>query len=429
MKKQVLWKKAAGVVVAFTMIFSLTGCGGEKAASAGKETDGSKNSNSEILVSVWAGPHADLQKQISQEFSDAKVIIDDVDYNNLMQKQLTSFQAKSGRGNYDVVWVNSLWIKDYVEAGYILPISDMVAAKNIDTSIYAQGLLEDCTFDGKLYGFPTYAQSLILVYDSEVFENENLAVPQNMEELIAVARHFKEAGTGIAMPAKQGGASSTLFSQMLYSDDGDFLDANGKLDLTNEKVIQAAKDYQELAKYSVEGSLAWHHDEVAEAVRTKTAPIGIVMSGLANQNADPDKSLIVDTVGYAPLAGHSGKASACNTFWIWAVAANTANEQAAFDYCAWMASPEIEKKQTLMDQQISAITALGEDSEILEKAPYLPVVMEQLENGKSNPRAKDFAAFKEGLIASLSEIATSNADPQKVMEKLQDEMKDLDFTK
>lgn len=418
--KRELWSSVTAVAL-ITSVIALSGCGAQ-----GKGNEGA-DEKKELLVSVWAGPHADLQKKISADFTKANVTIDDVDYGNLMQKQLTSFQAKSGSGNYDVVWVNSQWVKDYVEAGYIEPIDGMVKDAGIDMSMYADGLVKDCTSDD-LYGLPTYAQSMLLVYDSAVFEKENLEVPTTMDELIAVAKHFKEEGTGIAMPAKQGSASSTLFSQMLYSDDGSYLTEDGTLDLQNEKVIQAATDYQELAKYSVEGSLAWHHDEVADAVRTKAAPIGIVMSGLCNQNSDPEKSMIVDSVKYAPLAGHSGKAAACNTFWIWAVAKNATDKQSAFDYCAWMASEEMEKKQTLEDQQVSAISALGEDKEILDEAPFIPVVMEQLENGKGDPQTKGFATFKEGLIASLSELATSNAQPEEVMQKLQDSMKDVQMS-
>ena len=114
----------------------------------------------------------------------------------------------------------------------------------------------------------------------------------------------------------------------------------------------------------------------------KNAPIGIIMSGLANQNADPEKSLIVNSVKYAPLAGKNGKAAATNSFWVWAVAKNSKNPKAAFNYAAWMAGPEAEKKQTLGDQQVSAINTLTKDPEVLSKAPFLPVVMEQLANGK-----------------------------------------------
>ncbi len=433
------FKMVLALVLAMVMLLSACGTEGSSTPSSSTPSNTSvpgtpSESNSpaakaELLVSVWAGPHADLQKSVSADYSNGTVTIDDVDYGNLKQKQLTSFQAASGSGNYDVVWVNSQWMKEYVEAGYIMPIDDYIKEAGIDTSIYADGLLKGCQFGGKTYGLPTFAQCLIVAYDGEVFEKEGLKAPTNAEELVEVAKYFKSKGTGIALPAKQGSAAVTLFSQLLYSDDGYYFDGNGKLDLTSEKAVYAASIYDQLVQNSIDGCLAWHHDEVAEAVRTKAAPIGIIMSGLANQNADPEKSLIVDSVQYATLSGKSGKASASNSFWVWAVAKNSANPKAAFDYCSWMTSPEIEKKQTLADQQISAVNSLSKDPEVLSKAPFLPVVMEQLANGNMDPALLSFGTLKEKLIVSLSEIASTDADPLQVLSKLQEDLKDVDFSK
>ena len=438
MKKRML---AAAVL---TLGVICTGCGGNESqpaadtsaqalASSAEETEtaaSAEEGGKEILVSVWAGPHADLQKQVIQDgYTANKVTVDDVDYGNLKQKQLSSFQAASGSGNYDVVWVNSQWMKEYVDNGYIIPLDDYIKESGLDMSIYSQGLLEGCQFDGKTYGFPTYAQTLILAYDSEAFEQEGLEAPENMEELIAAAEHFKAKGSGIAVPAKQGSAASTLFSQILFSEGGDYFDENGNLNLLSEEAVYAAECYDRLVENSIEGCLAWHHDEAAEAVRTKAAPIGIIMSGLANQNSDPDKSLIVDTVKYAPLAGQDGTAAASNTFWVWAVANNSANPKEAYDLCSWMASYDTEKTQTLADQQISAINSLSDDAEVVEKTPYLPVVMEQLTNGKMDPVLENWGTLKENLIVALSEIASTDAEPKTVLENLQEQMKDVDFSK
>jgi ABC-type glycerol-3-phosphate transport system substrate-binding protein len=382
-----------------------------------------------LLASVWAGPHADLQKRVTAEYKNDVVRIDDVDYGNLKAKQLTSFQAASGSGNYDIVWVNSQWMKEYTDAGYLLPIDDYIKAAGIDLSIYAKGLLDGCIFNGKTYGLPTFAQTLIIAYDSEVFKKEGLKAPTNAEELVSVARYFKQKGSGIALPAKQGTAAVTLFSQLLFSDDGYYFDKNGKLDMTSKEAVYAATIYDQLVQNAIPGVLAWHHDETAEAVRMKNAPIGIIMSGLANQNADPDRSLITKTVKYAPLAGKNGKAAATNSFWVWAVAKNSKNPKAAFDYVAWMAGPEAEKKQTLADQQVSAIRSLTTDPEILAKAPFLPVVMEQLANGKIDPPLANFGKLKAALVVSLSEIATTDAKPADVLFRLQQGLAGVDFSK
>jgi ABC-type glycerol-3-phosphate transport system substrate-binding protein len=382
-----------------------------------------------LLVSVWAGPHADLQKKVVSDYKKDSITIDDVDYGNLKAKQLTSFQATSGTGNYDVVWVNSQWMKEYTDAGYILSIDDYAKSAGLDMSMYSKGLLDGCIFNGKTYGLPTFAQTLIIAYDGEVFKKEGLKAPTNAEELVAVAKYFKQKGSGIALPAKQGSAAVTLFSQLLFSDNGYYFDKNGKLDITSKEAVYAASIYDQLVQNAVPGVLAWHHDETAEAVRMKNAPIGIIMSGLANQNADPNKSLIVNTVKYAPLAGKSGKAAATNSFWVWAVAKNAKNPKAAFDFISWMAGPEAEKKQTMADQQVSAINTLTKDPEVLAKAPFLPVVMEQLANGKIDPPLANFGKFKAALIVSLSEIATTDAKPADVLLRLQQSMAGVDFSK
>jgi len=390
---------------------------------------GSREDSDRLMASRWAGPHADYQKQIVRDYPTANVIIDDIDYGNLQQRQITSLQSSQGRGSYDVVWVNIKWMKNYVDAGYLMELDDMIADSGLDTSMYAEGMLDGCQYDGKTYGLPTFAQGLMLVYDKEAFERHDLAVPQNAQELIEVARFFKEAeGTGIALPARQGGASVTLYSHLMFADGGYYFDEDGQLDLLSKESVNAAKTYEQLVGYSVDGTTAWHHDEVAEAVRTKIAPIGTVMSGLANQNHDPERSMIVDTVGYAPITGNEGTVGGNNAFWVWAVAKNSSNAEEAFNFISWLTSPEIEKKQTIENQQISAISSLSEDPEVLEVTPFLPVVMEQLAAGKVEPLTRNFSQLEDELIVGLSEIATTDADPVQVLSRIQDKLKDVDFS-
>jgi ABC-type glycerol-3-phosphate transport system substrate-binding protein len=382
-----------------------------------------------LLVSRWAGPHADFQKQVVADYPWASVRIDDIDFGSLKQKQLTSFQAVKGNGNYDVVWVNVPWMKEYVDAGYIIPLDDYIKASKLDMSIYAKGMLDGCVFNGKTYGLPTFAQCLILAYDSEALARAKLQPPKTADELVAVAKYFKEKeGTGIAIPAKQGPASATLYSQLLYSSGGNYFDKNGKLDLTSPASVYAAGIYQQLAKYSVKGALAWHHDETAEAVRTKSAPIGTIMSGLAGLNADPEKSMIVNSVKYATITGKDGKAAANNAFWVWAVAKNATDPAESFKFISWFTSPAIEKRQTLANKQISAITSLSSDPEVMKTMPFLSAVMTELANGKIDPPLKKLQALKDALIVNLSALASTDITPLEAMKKAQETLKDVDFS-
>jgi multiple sugar transport system substrate-binding protein len=422
-------------VVCAAGLLAMTGCSSSKTpASTTPATStapaATEVKKAELLVSRWAGPHADNQKAIVKDYANGKVTIDDVDYGNLKQKQILSFQSAPGTaGNYDVVWVNIQWMKEYINSGYLYPIDDLIKSENLDTSIYSKGMMDGSKLNGKTYGLPTYAQCLIIAYDSAIFEKEGQKVPTNLKELIEVAKYFKNKGAGIAIPAKQNTASFTLWSQLLFSDDGYYFDSNGKLDLSSEKSIAAATAYDELAKYAVKGATAWAHDETAEAVRTGVAPIGIIMSGLANQNHDPEKSRIVDTVKYTTLNGTSGKTAANNAYWVWAVPKNAKDPAASFKFIKWFTSPEVEKVQTLKNSQIPAVESVAKDPEVLKKTPFLPVVMTELANGKIDPALANFSKLKDAVTVGLSELATTDAKPADVMKKVQDSLKDVDFSK
>jgi len=271
---------------------------------------------------------------------------------------------------------------------------------------------------------------MILAYDSEAFAAAKIPVPRTADDIVAAAKYFKEKnGSGIALPAKQGGAAATLYSQLLFSSGGYYFDKAGKLDLLSAPSLYAASIYDQLVQYSVRGSTAWHHDETAEAVRTKVAPMGLIMSGLANQNADPEKSLIVNTVKYATINGKTGDTAANNAFWVWAIAKNSNDVNQSFKFISWFTSPAIEKQQTLANQQISAINSLATDPEVVAKLPYLSVVMKQISNGKMDPSLKSFQTLKDALIVGLSQIATTETPSADVMKKLQDQLKTTDFSK
>lgn len=387
-----------------TVIFLLAGLGAVDAFAS-----------SRLIMSRWAGPHADDQKAVVAEYGAANIAMDDIDYGNLKQKQI---QSLSLTGEYDLVWVQEVWLPEYAAKGWLLPLNEFVQEANLDLSIYSAGMLEANTIDGELYALPTFAQTFILTYNTEWFDKENQQVPTTVEELIAVAKHFKEQGTGIALPLTQGQALVDLYAQFLYSAGGDYYDANGDFNMRNEKAVYAAELLQELAAYAMDGALTWHHDQVSEAIRTEKAPFGITITGLSGMDIDPNQSLIVDKVGYATVPGKEGVVGLVS-YWSWAVAANGKAPKDAFDFAAWLCSPEVEKKQALMNGQITAVSSLAADPEVVASIPFLPVANETLARAKTQPTDEGVLAYLDSIEAAVSEIVSTNKTPAAVFDELQ----------
>lgn len=423
------------ILVTLLILTSIVGCAQPQPAAEPAKTEAPTQKPAEaaataapapaekatIVLSRWAGPHADDQKTVLKDYADATAKVDDIDYGNLKQKQI---QSMSSSADYDLVWAQEIWLPEYIAKGWLLPLDELAVKNGVDLGIYSAGMLNANKADGKLYALPTFAQTLILTYNKEWFEKEGQKVPTTVDELIAVAKYFKEKGTGIALPLTQGQASSDLFAQLLYSAGGDYFGADGKLNLLSEEALYAANLYDELSKYAMDGALTWHHDQVSEAIREEKAPFGITVTGLSGMDADPEKSLIADKVGYAAVPGKKLVAGLVS-YWSWCVAANSKNPEAAFKLAAWLTGPEAEKKQALMNGQITAVSSLAEDAEVVAKIPFLPATNETLANAKTQPTSASASKIFEPLAAALSEIASSDKPSQDVFTKLQDQLKDV----
>lgn len=403
-------KKVLSAILVLCMVFAL--CASGSSAFAAKEVT--------VVGSRWAGPNADVQKELVKDYENGKIVIDDVDYNNLKEKQILSMSAS---GEYDLIWVPEVWLPEYVANGWVLPLDEYVAKDNFPLEDYSAGIVEIGRVDGTLYAMPDMMQGLFMTYNTEWLEKEGKTIPTTWDELLELAKYFKEAGTGIGLPVMQGQAAMDLFAMILYSNEGDYFDADGNLALTSDAALEAAKQYAELCKYAMAGSSTWHNDQVSEAIRTGKCPFGITLSGLAGLDADPQGSVIVDNVAYAAMPG-AVKTAGCVCTWSWAIAANSANPDAAWEAVKYLISEDFEKKMAVGIGHTSAVNALSEDPEVLAAEPFLPALSAQMAEARTQPLDANASALSDPLQAVLSEIAASGVDPVEAFTKLQNDLYD-----
>ena len=79
----------------------------------------------------------------------------------------------------------------------------------------------------------------------------------------------------------------------------------------------------------------------------------------------------------------------------------------------------------MMNGQITAVSSLAEDQEVVEKIPFLPATSKTLENAKTQPTSSSAARIFEPLCAALSEIASTDKAPREVFTALQEQLKDV----
>ena len=389
--------------------------------------NGADEKKIELVISRWAGGNADDQAALLREFESEtgiRVRMDAIDYAQLREKQMLNLGGKTGA--YDLVFAQEVWIPEYVAEGYLLPLDQYVnnlslSGKDFDFPDFEPSLIKLNTFDGKLYGLPTFVQTPLVVYNQEVFAKNSLRPPKTWEETLPVAKKLKENGTGIALPAKEGLAAVDIWIALARSNDGGYFDSTGKLNLPTPQNIEAGQFWKELIDVSMRGSTNWHFDDVNKAVQFGQAPYGITVSGLASALEDPKQSRVAGKIGYLPLP-YSKKPFGTLSFWSWCLAADSKHPEEAYRLAAWLTSKEIEKRMGLKDGQVCARESVLHDKEVISKLPFFPAIAESLKNADTQPRDKNAPKLMDSVAAALSRIAVNGTDPKSEFEAIQQQL-------
>jgi multiple sugar transport system substrate-binding protein len=381
----------------------------------------------ELVISRWAGGNADDQAALLSEFENKTGIhvrMDAIDYGQLRQKQMLNMGGKTGA--YDLVFAQEVWIPEYVAAGYLRPLDEYVhnetlSGKDFDFADFEPSLIKLNSFDGKLYGLPTFVQTPLVVYNKDVFAKDSFQPPKTWEETLAIAKKLKEKGTGIAVPAKEGLAAVDIWIALNRSNNGDYFNSAGKLEMPSPENIETGKFWKELIDVSMRGSTNWHFDDVNKAVQFGQAPYGMTVSGLAGNLEDPKQSKVAGKIGYLPLP-YSKKPFGTLSFWSWCLTADSKHPDEAYQLAAWLTSKDIEKRMGLKDGQVCARQSVLNDTNLTSKLPFFPAIAESLKNANTQPRDKNGPKLMDAVAAALSKIAVNGADPKTEFEAIQQQL-------
>src|SRR5260370_6847048 len=94
----------------------------------GSDKDGDKlGEKVQLVISRWAGSHADDQAAMLGEFEKTTGIhvrMNAIHYGHLSQNHILNMGGKTGA--YDLVFVQEVWLPEYVSSGYLRALNDDV---------------------------------------------------------------------------------------------------------------------------------------------------------------------------------------------------------------------------------------------------------------------------------------------------------------
>ena len=347
-----------------------------------------------IVVSWPALSHFNKAEALIEEFTEEtgiEVEVDALQYLQLRDRQL--LEMSKPQGDYDVVsWV-VMWKGEYVSKGLLTPLSQFFTDPTLvdpdyDIDDIADAYLQNGGIvggekgylpgkSGALYGIPFGAETSIMAYRKDIFEEQGIEPPATYDEFRQVLQQLNEAGIPAATSRGATGHQVTHGWLLHFSAlGGQVFDENWEPAFNGPEGVEASEIMREIAQTGPTGIPSFGFGEAAAAFLQGDAAIFVDSLKIAAMSRDPAQSTVDGNVGYAlhPTAS-DGTCGAETGGFALGIPANSQNKEAAFLFIQYLTSKQGDQRMVELGGDPVRISTLENNTEGFDD---FPVVLEQL---------------------------------------------------
>ncbi|WP_136444071.1 ABC transporter substrate-binding protein [Pacificoceanicola onchidii] len=345
-----------------------------------------------IVVSWPSLAHFNAAETLVEEFTEEtgiEVEIDALQYLKLRDRQI--LEMSKPEGDYDVVsWV-VMWKGEYVSKGLLTPLSQFYTSGSLVDPLYDIDDIADAYLQnggvvggkkgympgasGALYGIPFGAETSILAYRKDVFEEQGIAVPETYDELTAAMTKLHEAGIpALTSRGKTGHQVTAAWLFHLAPMGGKIFDDEWNPVVNSPEAVKAAEFMRHVAKTGPVGIQTFGFGEASAAFLQGDAAMHLDTLKIAAMSRNPKLSKIDGNVGYALHPTDKRCGSETGGFAL-GIPDNAPNKEAAFLFIQYMTSKAGDQRMVELGGDPIRISTLKNNA---DQYPDYAVTAEQL---------------------------------------------------
>jgi ABC-type glycerol-3-phosphate transport system substrate-binding protein len=350
-------------------------------------------------------------------------------------------QLSSPEGGYDAIVVDFYWVAEFTQAGWLMPLDDLIKKDNVDTGVYLPSLMNLVgKVGGTTYMLPFYNYSMGIIYrkdllndpkEQEAFKAKygiDLKIPTTWDEYKKQAEFFtrdtdgdgKADFYGTVNQGQRGDCISMQWSNYLYGNGGQYHDANWKATFDGEAGVKAVEDFKaDIAKHGPTGAESFCFDEASNVFGQGKAFSLVTFNILLAGFDDPKSSQVAGKAGIASNPG-----GGLNGGWGWAIPNSSPDKEAAWTFIKWIESKEAVKKRTLAGGAPTQAWAF-EDPEIVAKRPEMGQLAILVATAQEFPTFTYTVDFVESLGRELNLAVTGQKDAKEALAKAAEDFNKL----
>jgi len=361
-------------------------------SSAGLANPYQKYAGTTIVVSWPALSHFRKAETLVEEFTEEtgiEVEIDALQYLKLRDRQLLEMSKREGE--YDVVsWV-VMWKGEYVSKGLLTPLSRFFTSGSLVDPEYDIDDIADAYLQnggvvggkkgylpgksGALYGIPFGAETSILAYRKDIFEEHGIAPPATYDALRAAMRTLHAAGVpAMTSRGKTGHQVTAGWLLHLAPLGGKVFDDQWNPVFNNAAGVEAARVMREIAQTGPTGVPSFGFGEAAAAFLGGDAAMYLDTLKIAAMSRDPKQSKVDGKVGFAlhPVGTRCG--SETGGFAV-GIPANSQNQEAAFLFIQYITSKAGDRRMVELGGDPVRMSTI---EHFKDRFAEYPVILDQL---------------------------------------------------
>lgn len=282
-------------------------------------------------------------------------------------------QRASSRTMPDVLMLDNPDVQEIATTGGLTPLSDY----DVDTTGFAEGILQAATYEGEVYGLGPTVNTLGLFYNVDLLKEAGIEPPKTWDELKAAAKALTKDDTfGVAFSGIATYEGSWQFLPFMWTNGGD------ETDLNTPEVAEALQLWVDLVKdgSASQSVLNWSQADVKDQFVAGKAAMMVngpwQIPALEESDVNYASVLIpVNKAGQTPIAPLGGE--------VWTVPAtgDAEKQKKAAEFVTCMSNDENQLELAQQRYTVPTRTALLE--EYIAEVPEMETFAEQVVNARA----------------------------------------------
>jgi sorbitol/mannitol transport system substrate-binding protein len=327
----------------------LSACGGSGGASGGEFA------GTTLTVATVSNSQMEDMEALVGDFTDKTGI--NVRFlflpeNDLRQRVTQDVAMRAG--NFDIVTIGSYDTPFWGRYQWTIPLDPFfekmsrAEREEYDLEDVLAPIRSVLSNGGRLFALPFYAESSMLFYRKDLFEEAGLTMPDRpkWEEISGFAQKVHDPDNDVYGMILRGlpgwGANMAPFGTFINTFGGRWFNTDWEPQLETPEVKRAAEVYSELVtKYGQPGATSDNFPECQNLFASGDGAIWYDATSTAGYLSDPETSEVAKDIGFA--YGPTGTTEhGAHWLWSWAlgIESSSRNQEAAFEFLKWATSKE-----------------------------------------------------------------------------------------